>query len=222
MKTNLTLALCAMLLLGACKKEKNASKDPLVPVIPEQETSIPVSGTTVTKNRIVYTQIDQELSYNKFITIDADHNGKNDFYFTSVLVGQDNQSHLFLMASPVSASGAKLLVDSSQELLIGMWGKPVDANTAISAAEPANTSWSNYLIKSMLLDVVETDQQGNSFNGPWVAKADKYLAMQVIISGKVHYGWIHFTHSVNEKRMMIVGFAYNDVAEEAIRAGQTQ
>ncbi|AMR31656.1 hypothetical protein A0256_09585 [Mucilaginibacter sp. PAMC 26640] len=181
-----------------------------------------MDGTTATKNSIVYTQINQQLSYNKFITIDADHNGKNDFYFTSVLIGQDNQSHLFLMASPVSASGAKLLLDVSQELVVGFWGKPVDADMQIGAAEPANTSWSNYLTKGMMLDVIENSQQGDLYDGPWVAKADKYLAMQIIISGKVHYGWIHFTHNVNEKRMMILGFAYNDVAGAAIKAGQTQ
>jgi hypothetical protein len=222
MKTNLTLVLGAILLLGACKKEKNPQQEPLIPLIPEQETSQPVNGTTATNNSIVYTQINRELSYNKFITIDADNNGKNDFYFTSVLVGMDNQSHLFLMASPVSASGAKLLLDDSQELVIGMWSKPVNADTPISATEPANTGWSNYMIKGMLLDVIEHDAQENTFNGPWVAKADKYLPMQLMIGGKVHYGWIHFTHTVNEKRMIIAGFAYNNVAGQAIRAGQIQ
>ena len=222
MKTNLTLALCILILISACKKEKGVVKAPIIPLIPEQETSQPIDGTSITNNNIVYTKIDQELSYNKFLTIDADQNGKNDFYFTSVLVGQDNQSHLFLMASAVSASGAKILLDDSQELVIGMWARPVSDGTLIGAAGPPYSSWSNYLIKGMLLDVIERDKETDVFNGPWVAKTDKYLPIQININGKLHFGWIHFTHRANEKRMMILGFAYHNVAGEIIRAGQTQ
>ncbi|MFA6277766.1 MAG: hypothetical protein WC622_13510 [Pedobacter sp.] len=222
MKKHITLALCAILLIGACKKEENILKDPENPLIPIQENNSPVNGTRVVKNSIVYTQIDQELAYNKFITIDADNNGKNDFYFTTVLVGKDNLSHLFFQASPVSTSGAKLMLNNSQELVIGMWGKAIDAGTQINATTAFNTIWSNFMIKGMLLDIIENPAQTKTYDGPWLAKIDKYLAMQIIIGGKVHYGWIHLSHIANEAKMRIVSFAYNDVANEPIAAGQTQ
>ncbi|MGZ3871800.1 MAG: hypothetical protein ACXVJD_02715 [Mucilaginibacter sp.] len=222
MKRNLVLTLSATLILGACRKENIAHNIPAITQVPAQETSQPVNGTTETNNSIVYTRVDQELSYNKFITIDADNNGKNDFYFTSVLIFHDNQSHLYLLASPVSASGAKLLLDNSGELVMnGMWGKPLDADTPIGNSQQSNTIWSNFMIKGVTLEIVDNGQQGYSLSGPWVGKADKYLGMQILINGELHFGWIHLTHTVNEARMRIAGFAYSEISGESIKAGQT-
>jgi hypothetical protein len=221
MKKQIPFALCAILLIGACRKEES-TKDPEVSVIPLEEKIAPAIGSTILKNSIVYTQIEQELAYNKFITIDADNNGRNDFYFTTVLVGQDNLSHLFFQASPVSSSGAKLMLNNSQELIIGMWGNTLDAGTPINSTAALNSIWSNSMIKGMLLDIIEHPAKTKTYDGPWVGKIDKYLPMQIVISGKVHYGWIHLSHIANESRMRIVSFAYNNIAYQPIVAWQTQ
>jgi hypothetical protein len=221
MKKNIMFTLCAILLVCACKKEKS-TEDPKAVIIPVEENNTAVTGSRTVRNSIVYTEIDQDLSYNKFITIDADNNGRNDFYFTTVLVGQDNLSHLFFQASPVSTSGAKLLLNNSQELVIGMWSKAIDAGTPINSSTSSNTIWSNFMIKGMLMDIIESPSNAKTYDGPWVAMGDKYLAMQITIGGKVHYGWIHLSHIANEARVHITGFAYNNVPSEAITAGQTQ
>lgn len=209
-----------ILLFQACEKEK-APDQVIIPEIPSQETQAPSTGTTVNNGSISYTTINQELAYNKFIALDVDNNGKNDFYFTSVLIYHGGQSHLYLLASPVSANGGKLLLDDTEELVMnGMWAKPLNAGTGISPVVSGNTVWSNYMVKGVVLDVIQDNS--NLFNGPWVGKQDYYMAIQVLISGKAHYGWVRISHTVNEERIIISGFAYNTVAEEGINAGQSQ
>lgn len=221
MKRKLTLALFAAFMLAACRKDQIEKSIPSIPQIPEQENNQPVDGTTVNNNNIVYTQVNQDLSYNKFITIDADKNGKNDFYFTSVLIYFDNESHMYLLASPVSASGSKLLLDNRQELVMnGMWGKPLDAGAIIGATVPANTEWNSFFTKGVVLDAIDNGTPVRELYGPWIGKTDKYLGMQIIINGKVHFGWIHLSQDVNEARITIVSFAFNAKPDETIKAGQ--
>lgn len=221
MKKYLLMALTAMLLLEACSKQKNEKPEPCLPQIPAEETQQPANGTTATHNGIVHTQLNQELAYNKFVTIDVDNNGKNDLYFASVLI-YDGQSHLYLLASPVSASGAKLLLNNDEELIMnGMWLRPLDANIEIKAETDAHAEWNNFFTKGVVLDVIDNSPQSSTFNGPWVAKGDKYLAMQVIIAGNIHYGWVRLSHTVNESRVLIKDFAYNTTPGASIKAGQT-
>lgn len=220
------LAISALLALQACKKDNNNAtpNEPLtaIPQIPPQENQKAVTGITENNNGIIYTQINQELSYNKFITIDADGNGQNDFYFTSVLIYHDNQAHMYLLASPVSKAGGKIQLDTLQELVMnGMWAKPLDAGTSINATAQPNCIWSSFMIKGVTLDVIDNTPNAKTFYGPWVGKADKYLAIQVRINGAIHNGWVRISHTVGEQRMILTGYAYNATPVEAIKAGQT-
>jgi hypothetical protein len=221
------LALSAAFILSSCRKDNDTKPEPdevltTIPAVPAQEGQQPITGITANNNGIVYTQFNKELSYNKFLTIDADGNGENDFYFTSVLIYHDGQSHLYLTASPVSKNGGMLQLDETQELLTnGMWTRPLDAGAEIGSTPGPNTIWSNFMIKGVALDVVETTSGGKTFNGPWVGKQDKYLALRIRINGAVHYGWVRMSHSANEERLILTGYAYNSVAGEKIKAGQT-
>ncbi len=218
MKTHLQMALAAALFLASCKKEESTV---VTPVLSREEAQAPVTGITVHRNGIAYTQLNQELAYNKFITIDVDQNGKNDFYFTSVLV-YDGESHLFLNASPVGSSGGKMLLDNREDLVMNtQWGVPLSAGTVVSAQTLSWQSWSNYLTKGTLLDAIDHNPLPYTFKGPWVAVSNRYLGMQVNINGQKHYGWIAFSHKAGETKMTITGFAYQLSAGQAIIAGET-
>lgn len=53
----------------------------------------------------------------------------------------------------------------------------------------------------------------------WIGKSNKYVGFKFLINSKVHYGWIEL--SVNSKKDVIIyGFAYEDVANKAIKAGE--
>lgn len=225
MKKIFITLLSTLLVFQACKKEKNDRPIPPKPAIPhvaEQEREAPVTGITINTGGIVYTQINRELGYNKFITIDADQNGKNDFYLGSVLIYHGGMAHMYLFGSPVSANGGKLLVDNSEELEInGLWAKPLDAETTIGSNTPNNTAWENFFVKGLLLDVVDIGNNEHTFKGQWIGKQDKYLAMQVRINQQYHYGWIRISHTAGEQQLVVTGFAYNAKAGESIKAGQT-
>jgi hypothetical protein len=227
MKTLMTLVLSAAILFSSCSKDPDTepkSGEALTtnPAVPAQEGQQAITGVTANNNGIVYTQFNKELSYNKFLTIDVDGNGENDFYFTSVLIYYDGQSHLYLTASPVSKNGGMLQLDETQELVTnGMWARPLDAGAEIAPAPGANTIWSNFMIKGVALDVAETSSHVKTFNGPWVGKQDKYLALRIRINGAVHYGWVRMSHTTSEERLVLTGYAYNTVAGEKIKAGQT-
>jgi len=227
MKKYLIMALSAAFLFSSCKKEANIQTKPdevltTIPAIPTQEGQQAITGVTANNNGIIYTQFNQELSYNKFLTVDANGDGKNDFYFTSVLIYGDGLSHLYLTASPVSKNGGMLQLDDRQELVTnGMWAKPLDAGSDIGPNVGANTIWSNFMIKGVALDVAENEARVKSFNGLWVGKQDKYLALRIRINNNNHYGWVRISHSANEERMVLTGYAYNAVAGEIIKAGQT-
>jgi len=227
MKKYLILAFSAIVTFSSCKKETDIQAKPdevltTIPAIPAQEGQQALKGVTSNNNGIIYTQFNQELSYNKFLTIDADGDGNNDFYFTSVLIYYDGQSHMYLMASPVSKNGGMLQLDDRQELVTnGMWAKPHDAGTEIGPNTGANTIWSNFMIKGVALDVAESSARIKSFDGLWVGKQDKYLALRIRINNAYHYGWVRISHSANEERMVLTGYAYNTVPGETIKAGQT-
>lgn len=227
MKKYLLTAMCAALFFSSCKKENNLQVQPdekptTIPTIPAQENQQAITGVTVNNNGIVYTQFNQELSYNKFLTVDVDGNGKNDFYFTSVLIYHDKQAHMYLTASPISENGGMLQLDETQELVMNaMWAKPLNADTEIYSTPGSNTIWSNFMVKGVALDVVDTGVPVKIFNGPWVNRQDKYLAMRIRINGAVHYGWLRMSHSAGEQRMVLTGYAYNTVTGESIKAGQT-
>jgi hypothetical protein len=58
--------------------------------------------------------------------------------------------------------------------------------------------------------------------GAWRNVKGRYLGVKFNIDGAVHYGWVRLTVGVAEKLNAIVtGYAYETVANQPIRAGQT-
>lgn len=58
--------------------------------------------------------------------------------------------------------------------------------------------------------------------GPWLNKSG-YMGVQFTISGQTHYGWVKFQENGSPQYQYgtIEGWAYNNVANQEIRAGQT-
>lgn len=232
MKRTLMAFLGLCILLQSCDKAetKNPQDDPNKPVLEKPKEGIPEKPSDEGKkpepapppsnnNGIVHGVVNQELSYNKFITLDMNADGKNDLYFTSALV-MDSQSHLYLFASSISTSGGKLLLDKGTEMgLNGLWASPLKQGNPIREQMLATARWSNYMTKAVLLDVIEK-VQGNELNGPWVAKDDQYIGVQLLIDNKPHYGWIKVSHQGAEQKLYIAEFAYNLTPSEELLAGQ--
>ena len=67
-------------------------------------------------------------------------------------------------------------------------------------------------------------EYNNSFDFPWNTEADGttgYVGLRFAISGNVHYGWAQFTYNDISNNIILHDFAYEDVANTAIFAGDT-
>jgi hypothetical protein len=59
--------------------------------------------------------------------------------------------------------------------------------------------------------------------GLWANKGDKYLGVEFVIDGELHYGWIRFTVTVGHNQPMdgtVTGYAYETKANQSVHAGQ--
>lgn len=228
--TLLALVLLGLIVQG-CKKERPHTEPvkeepteqpkPAIPEKPAEEGKDPeTSHTPVSNNGIVHCHVKKELSYNKFITLDLDGDKKNDLYLTSVLF-YDGQSHLYLLASPISTSGGNLQLDRSVPTGInGNWARAIKKDDPIHADPAQHAQWTNYVTKGLLVDIIEKSD-GKELLGPWTAQQERYLGLQLLIGGKTHYGWLRIAHKAGEEKLNIAEYAYNSRPMEQIRAGQT-
>jgi hypothetical protein len=58
--------------------------------------------------------------------------------------------------------------------------------------------------------------------GAWRNSRGRYLGVRFLINGEIHYGWIRLSVSAPRKlEAVVTGYAYETVANQPIRAGQT-
>jgi hypothetical protein len=60
------------------------------------------------------------------------------------------------------------------------------------------------------------------FSGTWKNITDKFLGLKLKLNGLSYYGWICLTIGVNAKSMIVKGYAYNSIPNQAILAGQIE
>jgi PEP-CTERM motif len=67
---------------------------------------------------------------------------------------------------------------------------------------------------------------GRFIYGPWANVSDRYLGLQFDVSGQTYYGWIGFSFVGEQSSQFgltasLFGYAYNNVPNQQILAGQT-
>ncbi|MCH7535503.1 MAG: T9SS type A sorting domain-containing protein, partial [Bacteroidetes bacterium] len=58
-------------------------------------------------------------------------------------------------------------------------------------------------------------------SGNFLGQLSKYIGVKFDISGDTHYGWINIDMASSGNFLMVNSYAYNDVPDQAIKAGQT-
>jgi hypothetical protein len=61
--------------------------------------------------------------------------------------------------------------------------------------------------------------------GPWKDKQNRYLGLQFMIGGEIHYGWARLSETCyrgNRNSALLTGYAYETIANKSIKAGQEQ
>jgi hypothetical protein len=60
--------------------------------------------------------------------------------------------------------------------------------------------------------------------GSWKNKKNRYLGLQFMINGEVHYGWARLSVECHDGNVgaLLSGYAYETVPNEGLKAGQTK
>lgn len=198
MKNYYTIIAVLSLALTCCKKKDKS------------EISVP---------QIIHKEVNTILAYNQHLNLDVNGDGKSDFYFVSVLVMENNIASLYLLVNPDDSQGCKIIVSKEPQLVLsGLWATPFTIGSSISANPAAGYEWNSFLNSGFIISSADNGQQ-KQFSGPWIARQN-YLAIQFRVNNRVHYGWVRLSNTGGKEQVLIHDFAYNNVPEQEIRAGE--
>ena len=157
---------------------------------------------------IVYTPADIYFTSGS-VFIDLNHDATNDFKF---LIGYGGR-------------GLELNVNGNLNSGAGVVGRGHSASALASGAMIGpRAPFLHVKPKSALMaEVFLNSSTSTSFRGKWGNAGDKYLGLRFAINGQAHYGWAEF-NVVGPGGYLgttLLGYAYDTVANQAMRAGQT-
>lgn len=200
MKKNILYAVIAMSIITiACKKNNTDSP-----------------GNT----DIVYKKLDSVLGYERHSRLKIDNDTTTDIILNSVLMMQDNKPYLFLYARSSSQSGNKILVKQDSSLPPGgNWAQPLQAGDIIGPDVQNSNIWTSPSDRAIFAGIMD-DGDTVIYSGLWIGLQRRYLAIQLNINNKMHFGWICVSHEAGKQELQIHELAYNNVPEQAIKAGQ--
>jgi hypothetical protein len=164
--------------------------------------------------KIVYTATHHVIEQNSRYNLDLNHDGKTDF-----LIRQ------FGGCSTVTCA-AELYIDGLN------YGK---GNLVEGVHQPSNVA---YALKAGAQISAKRPFQGalmyyrlwdrgtrGTCKGQWVNVTNRYLGLQFMVKGKIHFGWARLSVTCPSKSKalgVLTGYAYETIPNKAIIAGQTK
>jgi hypothetical protein len=162
--------------------------------------------------KVIYTPAYGHLPLNRWMPVDLNHDGITDLTLTlssSVYKVVDRA----VAAQPATGGG-----------IIGYLGQFNGYASALIPGRPIGSK-GPFLPADGFLCRTEISHYVNSFTfsaGAWREVKDRYLGVKFTIDGATHYGWIRMSVNRSHKiEAIVTGYAYESVADQAIRAGQT-
>jgi hypothetical protein len=171
--------------------------------------------------KIVYTpaHIKIRVSNTHMVPLDLNHDGKADFFFA-------NQSHssqtytFYRFYLRVSPSGPANQV----------WGKGGSVSVRFASALPAGqkvgANKSYFQAGTGVELVTATDFHGSiNAQGQFSYVRGRYLGLQFVISGRIHYGWARLSVSTITRSgipAVVTGYAYETIPGKPIITGKTK
>lgn len=81
-------------------------------------------------------------------------------------------------------------------------------------------NWPNYITRGLIASYSYYSSNSINSNGNFSNTQDKYIGVKIGRGGGPHYGWVRLNVGNKAKGFTIKGFAYEDVAEKPIKAGE--
>lgn len=174
---------------------------------------------------IVYTPVNQTIGRDGSYSIDLNGDGIVDYILVEHAYKDGNYGTDQLLV--LQAAMANQVVCPSTFCISGL--SYADSMSAGSAIGP-NIRPKGWIGRQVQMAFEETAEDGGVFFGyGWVNVTNRYVGLKFKINGEYHYGWArvstHFNAGSGQERTWIArltGYAYETVAGESIKAGQTQ
>jgi hypothetical protein len=159
--------------------------------------------------KIVYTKAHRVFSTSKEFFIDLNHDGIHDFGFTWSVFGTEHHT------------SSVLRIDARQNSF-------VNSNKFCAAALPPGVEIGpKQQFQNKLGDLY--DQRVTHFTStttksycPWKAGTSAYLGLKFAINGKTHFGWARVKSEAFKGDSILLGYAYETIANKPIVAGRTR
>jgi hypothetical protein len=190
------------------------------------------SGGSTGRPGIVYTDLIPDSNIlklrNDTFKLDINNDGIYDFefhkYITTVCIDNWNgggSSVIRISVQPIGGSNA---------IMTGLSNLPPALNNSV-AITPDST-WAP-ASQDLLTGPINVHGRCTAPNiplrGNWINVSDKFLGLKVIKGTNIYYGWVRLTssyqivrHTLNNGQLIVKDYAYNNVTNKPILAGQTK
>ena len=167
------------------------------------------------EGKIVYTPAHTVVPFNRTIPIDLNHDGIHDFGIVNETHNTTSPFGDFLGASPLNSGNGIWVVATSRRF--DNYAAALRAGVRIG---PASTTAKRFQPGPDTMVSVDTSVN----RGPWANVCARYLGLQFLIKGKIHYGWARLNVSVANDAITatLTGYAYETVPGKPIIAGKTK
>jgi len=169
--------------------------------------------------KVVYTPADTNIAPDHTIPLDLNHDGIVDFAFRDVY----RRSHPYGfdhtgLLSVVPANPANKIEGFSR--INGNYASALRAGASIGPNARFTTGPNQ--IEEAFIDTGKMREVGSLCDSTWPSGQNRYLGLQFLINGEVHFGWARLNVSCKGLDVVakLTGYAYETVANTPITAGQ--
>ncbi|MFZ0416768.1 MAG: hypothetical protein WB523_12030 [Candidatus Sulfotelmatobacter sp.] len=171
--------------------------------------------------KIVYTPADTNITPNHTVPLDLNHDGIVDFGFRDIYrrsrtYGFDHTGVLSVIpANPANKVEGFHRTNGNYASAL---------RPGVSIGPNAKFTTGPNIMATTFIDTGRVRESNSVCNGPWSAGATRYLGLQFLINGEVHFGWARLSVTCKDLRVLatLSGYAYETVPNKPIIAGQTK
>jgi hypothetical protein len=177
--------------------------------------------TQAAEAKIVYTSADEKITPNHTIAVDLNHDGMIDFrlkdaHFTSPTYGFD---HTGILSARPGHPGNRIQGFSRTAR---HYASALQAGVSVGPKKQFTPG--PKIMATTFSDTGAARFLSGACNGPWSKAKNRYLGLEFVIKGKVHFGWARLNVSCRGTDVFatLTGYAYETIPNKAIIAGKTK
>jgi hypothetical protein len=175
-----------------------------------------LAATPPASAEIVFTPADQKIANHAALNLDLNHDGMIDFKLMNFLhLSTTPFGEALSIAPTIQANG---FVGGSPKRFY-YFAAALPTGASVGPSRPFLDRKANMAFASLTAFTYVS-------GGPWKHAINRFLGLKFLINGEIHYGWARLTVLADKKReevsATLTGYAYETVANQPIKTGQTK